>query len=150
MNKDEFYMNKAFNLAKRAIKKEEVPVGAILVYKDKIIASAYNKKDTKKSVLKHAELICIEKASRKLNNWRLNECILYVTLEPCPMCASAIQQARIKRIAYGTQSKNNKNKEIVHKILTEVDANSAVEITCGILENECASLLSNFFKKKRN
>ena len=149
MNFDELYMKKALFYAKKAVNKNEVPVGAIIVYKNKIIASAYNRKDHANSVLKHAELICIQKASKKLHNWRLDDCTLYVTLEPCPMCASAIQQARIKRVVYGAMSKNKKNRPIVDKIFNEIDANQKVEVTTGVLKDDCGKLISEFFKKKR-
>lgn len=150
MKTDEYYMKKAFFLAEKALLIDEVPVGAVLVYKNNVIATAYNKKNKSNNVLKHAELICIEKASRKLGNWRLTDCILYVTLEPCPMCASAIQQARINKIVYGASSKNIKNNQIVEKIFKEADANAPVEIIANILKDDCEKLVSNFFKKKRS
>ena len=142
-------LEQLLKLAQKSNQKNEVPVSAILTYKNKIIASAYNRKDHANSVLKHAELICIQKASKKLHNWRLDDCTLYVTLEPCPMCASAIQQARIKRVVYGAMSKNKKNRPIVDKIFNEIDANQKVEVTTGVLKDDCGKLISEFFKKKR-
>lgn len=150
MKNDEYYMKKALKQAEKAFLLNEVPVGAILVQNGRILASAYNKKDCCNNVLKHAELICIEKASKKLQNWRLNDCILYVTLEPCPMCASAIQQARISCVCYGAKSKNLQNSLIVDKIFSEKGANSIVEVRSGVLEDSCGKIISDFFKKKRD
>ena len=145
----EYYMNKALSCAIKGYKNDEVPVGAIMVYQGKIIASAYNQKDSMNNVLKHAELICIEKASKKLKNWRLNGCTLFVTLEPCPMCASALQQARVDKVVYGTPSTNNKNHYLVDKIFSEVDINQSISYVGGILQEKCGNLLSDFFEKKR-
>lgn len=149
MNYDEYYMKKALIQAKKAYCCNEVPVGAILVKDGKVIASAYNHKDYKNCVLEHAELICIRKASKKLKNWRLNDCTLYVTLEPCPMCASAIQQARISTIVYGASSNNIVNHQIVNKIFHEKGSNMNVNIRTNVCILECSSLISEFFQEKR-
>ena len=100
---DEYYMNLALIQAKKAQKNKEVPVGAIIVKNNKIISKAYNKKEKKKNSIYHAEIIAISKACKKKKNWRLNNCSIYSTLEPCPMCASAIEQSRIKQVIYGLE-----------------------------------------------
>lgn len=145
---NEKYMDLALKLAKKAYKKNEIPVGCVIVYQNKIIGCGYNKKERTKSVLEHAELIAIKKASKKMKNWRLDNCEMYVTLEPCPMCASAIHQSRIKIVYYGCESKNPKNSLITEKIYSDINSNSATT-TCGKNIQETKSLLENFFKKIR-
>ena len=103
---NEYYMKMALNLAKKALKYNEVPVGAIIVKDGKIIAKAYNKKEKTHNVTKHAEIIVISKACRKLKNWRLENCEIYVTMEPCMMCSGAIEQSRLKKIVYGVKNEN--------------------------------------------
>lgn len=142
----EEYMKIALNEAKKSFDKNEVPVGCVIVKNDKIIAKTHNLKEKYKSVLYHAELLAIRKASKKLKNWRLNGCELYVTLQPCPMCSSAIKQARISKIYYGVDNKNN---EISNKILVEKDINSNVNIEEKICEKECKKIIVDFFKNKR-
>ena len=140
---DELYMNIALKEAKKALKKEEIPVGAVIVKDGKIIAKAYNKRNKSNKVKDHAEIIAISKANKKLKNWRLIGCEIYVTLEPCPMCASAIEQSRVKRIITGAVNKNIQSKEITDQILKDK------KITRNIKEEECTSVLNEFFKKKR-
>ena len=101
---NEYYMNIAIKEAKKAYKYEEVPVGAVIVKNNKVIAKAFNKKEKTKNVTKHAEIIAISKACKKLKNWRLEDCIIYVTMEPCMMCSGAIEQSRIKKIVYGVKN----------------------------------------------
>lgn len=144
------YMNLAYDQALLAYAINEVPVGAIIVYRDQIIARAYNQKDSLNCVTKHAEILALEEASRFLNNWRLNECRMYVTLEPCPMCASAIQQARIDTVYYGTSAVNKDNKDIVDKIFNSVNANQKVCLKGPILSDQCTALLQEFFLHIRN
>jgi len=146
---DEYYMDKAIEMAKRAYVEGEIPVGAVIVEKNIIIAEAYNKKDSEKNVTRHAEIIAIEEASKKKGDWRLNDTVMYVTLEPCPMCASAIQQARIGKVVYGCESNINVNKKIIHTIMQEPEYNHYVEISSGIKAEECSQLLKDFFKEKR-
>lgn len=146
---DEYYMDKAIEMAKRAYGEGEIPVGAVIVEKNIIIAEAYNKKDSEKNVTRHAEIIAIEEASKKKGDWRLNDTVMYVTLEPCPMCASAIQQARIGKVVYGCESNINVNKKIIHTIMQEPEYNHYVEISSGIRAGECSQLLKKFFKEKR-
>ena len=145
---DEYYMNLAINEAKKALLKKEVPVGAILVKNNKVIARGFNLKETKKNVISHAEIICIEKASKKINNWRLNDCTLYVTMFPCPMCASAINQARISKLVYGTIPEYADYNNVVN-ILNNNKYGNNVEIVGGILKEKSTLLLQKFFCEKR-
>ena len=140
-------MNLALKEAKRAYSYDEVPIGAVIVKNGEIIAKGYNKKVKTNNVIKHAEIVAIEKACKKLNNWRLNECTIYITMFPCPMCASAINQARFKKIVYGTIP-NLFDKNIVDNILNDKNYGLPVEIYGGILEDECALLIKKFFSEK--
>ncbi len=140
------YMGIALKEAKKSLKENEVPVGCVIVYKNKIIAKAHNKKERKKCVLYHAELIAIKKASKKIKNWRLNECDIYVTVKPCPMCSSAIKQSRIKNVYYGTDNKHN---GISDKIFDEININKKVNVKSNIMEKECKKIIQDFFKKQR-
>ena len=135
---DEYYMNIALKEAKKAVKYNEVPVGAIVVKGNKIISHAYNKREKTNDVTKHAEIIAISKACRKLKNWRLEDCTLYVTMEPCMMCCGAIEQARISKIVYGTR---NENFGCTGKINIK-----NISQTC---EKECTKIVQDFFKNKR-
>lgn len=149
MDIDEFFMKKALLLAKEAFDNDEIPVGAILVKDGSVIAEGFNSKDSQKKVTKHAELIAIESASNQLSDWRLCDTTLYVTMEPCPMCASAIQQSRIKRLVYGCSSNNIENEKIINLILQNAKYNHSVEITKNILDKQCSKIVKNFFKQKR-
>ena len=132
----EEYMLEAIKQAKIAAKHNEIPVGAIIVYKDKIIAKAYNKKEKKQNVLEHAELIAIRKASKIIKNWRLSDCELYVTLEPCPMCASAIKQSRIKTVYAGLKSNDINNEKIIKMIFNNNYNNGNVTYNCGYFSED--------------
>ena len=149
MYSDEYFMKKALLLAKEAYNNEEIPVGAVIVKDNVIIAEAYNQKDSAKMVTKHAELIAIEKASIVQEDWRLCDSTIYVTMEPCPMCAGAIQQARLKRVVYGCSSNIYENTKIINKILQNPQYNHYVDIKKGVLEEECSNLIKHFFKSKR-
>ncbi len=146
----EEYMLEAIKQAEIAAKHNEIPVGAIIVYKDKIIAKAYNKKEKKQNVLEHAELIAIRKASKIIKNWRLSDCELYVTLEPCPMCASAIKQSRIKTVYAGLKSNDINNEKIIKMIFNNNYNNGNVTYNCGYFSEDIEKLMQNFFKNKRN
>ena len=146
---NEKFMNIAIKMAKKAEKRGEMPVGCVIVYKNKIISKGYNKKEKLKTALAHAEVIAIKKANKKLKNWRLNDCELYVTLEPCPMCASLIHQSRIKKIYFGCFNNNKNNSDIIKKILVDKNSNNVVNISGPFLEDECTKILKNFFKKRR-
>ena len=137
LNLDEYYMKKAYKEAKKAYKKGEVPVGAIIVNKNKVISKGYNKTEKKHDVTKHAEIEAIQKASKKIKNWRLNECTIYVTMEPCLMCKGAIINSRIQKIVYGVSNKYNKK------------INSNLKIVQNVCESECKDLLQSFFKRLR-
>ncbi|MBQ2947001.1 MAG: nucleoside deaminase [Bacilli bacterium] len=136
---NEFYMNIAIKEAKKAYKYEEVPVGAVIVKNNKVISKAYNKKEKTRNVTKHAEIIAISKACKKLKNWRLDDCEIYVTMEPCMMCSSAIEQSRIKKIVYGVKNENYGSTKLLKN----------VEIISQISEKECKNLIQSFFKKRR-
>ena len=140
---DELYMNIALKEAKKALKKEEIPVGAVIVKDGKVIAKAYNKRNKSNKIKDHAEIIALSKANKKLKNWRLIGCDIYITLEPCPMCASAIEQSRVRRIITGAVNKNSQSKDIADQILKEK------KVTRKVKEEECAQVLNEFFKKKR-
>lgn len=140
---DEYYMNIAIKEAKKAFKKDEIPVGAVIVLNGKVISKAFNKKNKTNKVKDHAEILAIDKANKRLRNWRLEDCEIYITLEPCPMCASSIEQSRIKRIITGAVNKNNETSNISSTILKNKDW------TKGIQEKECTELLNEFFKLKR-
>ncbi len=133
--------------AKKAYDDNEVPIGSIIVKSNKIVSKAHNLKETKNNVLCHAELLAINKACNKLKNWRLNDCILYTTLFPCPMCASAIQQARIKKVVYLNNSNNNFAQNISNEILSNKNSNHQVLIEKLHLED---NLINSFFKKIRD
>lgn len=146
---NEKYMLEALKEAKKSYKNGDVPVGAIIVKNNKIIARAHNLKEQKKIATKHAEIIAIEKACRKLKTWHLDECILYVTLEPCLMCAGAIIQSRIKKLVYATASEKFGFIESIDQVLNNNKNNHEVKIEKGICEIESQLLLKNFFKNKR-
>lgn len=146
---DEKYMQIALKEAEKAEKKGEVPIGAVIVHEDKVIATGYNHRETTQTTLSHAELIAIEKANKVLNSWRLEDCILYVTLEPCPMCAGAIVQSRIKRVVYGASDPKAGCAGTLMNLLQEDMFNHQVEVTSGVLKEECSALLSDFFRQLR-
>lgn len=146
---DERFMREAIKQAKKAISNGDVPIGCVIVQNGKIIARGYNKRNARKTTLAHAELIAIEKASKKVGDWRLEDCVMYITLEPCQMCAGAIVQARIPKVVVGAM---NKKAGCAGSILNlfQVDAfNHQVEFEHGVLESECSEMLSEFFKKLR-
>ncbi len=139
---DNYFMNKALELAKKAYDLDEVPVGCVVVYNNEIIASGFNRKEIDGISTYHAEILAINDACKKLGTWRLDDCILYTTMEPCMMCTGAIIQSRIGRVVYGT--KNNS-----FGYLNKID-NPKIEIIGGILNDECLSIISAFFKEKRD
>lgn len=149
MNEDEKFMQIAILEAEKAKEKEEVPIGAIIVYQDQVIATGHNVRESTQTTLSHAELIAIEKANNVMNSWRLEDCTLYVTLEPCPMCAGAIVQSRIKRVVYGASDPKAGCAGTLMNLLQEDKFNHQVEVTRGILEEECSVLLTDFFKQLR-
>lgn len=145
---DEIYMNAAVLEAKRAAEIGEVPVGAVVVCDGEIVSSAFNTRETDKNALCHAELKAIDAACKKLGGWRLHKCDIYVTLEPCPMCAGAIVNSRIKRVVFG--AKDEKAGAFGTKLdLNGFELNHRPEICGGVMEKECANLLSRFFSSLR-
>ena len=146
---DKYFMGQALKEASKAYKKNEIPVGAVIVENNKIIARGYNKKDSTGIVNKHAEMVAIEKANKKKKDWRLNDCTIYVTLEPCPMCASAIQQSRMSRVVYGCSSNNSLNSKIIREIFNSDNSNNQIQIKSGVLSDECSCILKQFFSLKR-
>ena len=145
----EKYMKEALKQAQKAYDINEVPVGAIIVKDDKIIARAYNLKETKQDTTKHAEIIAIQKASKKLNAWRLTDCEMYVTLEPCSMYAGAIIQARINKVYIGTMDPKTGACGSIYNMFKDYKFNHNVEVEYGIMKNECEVMLKSFFKKLR-
>lgn len=149
MNNKEYFMKLALKEAEKAYKKNEVPVGVIIVKNNKIIARAYNKKEKNKNSISHAEIIAIKKASKKITNWRLNECEMYITLEPCCMCTGAIINSRIKKIYVGTEEPKTGACGSIVNLLEIYKNESKVEIEFGICKNECSDILKKFFKMRR-
>lgn len=149
MTTDERYMKEAMKQAKKAYALGEVPIGCVIVYQDKIIGRGYNRRNTDKSTLSHAEITAIKKASKAMGDWRLEECTLYVTLEPCQMCSGAIVQARIPRVVMGCRNQKAGCAGSVLNILQEPAFNHQVEITEGILGEACSNMLTEFFKELR-
>lgn len=146
---DRRYMYEAIKQAKKAEKVEDVPIGCVIVSEGKIIARGYNKRNKKKSTLCHAEIEAIGRATKKLGDWRLDNCTMYVTLEPCPMCAGAIVQARIRRVVIGAMNPKAGCAGSIINLLQMDGFNHKVEITTGIYEKECGELMKNFFAKLR-
>ena len=146
INKDIYFMKEALKEAKKAFQKNEIPVGCVIVHNDKIIARGHNLRQTKKSVLGHAEIITIQKANKKLNAWILDECTMYVTLEPCAMCAGAILQSRIKRLVFGAYEPKHGACGSIINLLDNNEFNHQVEITSNVWDNESSELLKNFFQ----
>ena len=146
---DEKYMKEAIRQAKKAYRIDEVPIGCIIVYEDRIIARGYNKRNLKKSTLAHAELLAIQKASRVIGDWRLEGCTMYITLEPCQMCAGAIVQARIPRVVIGSMNPKAGCAGSVLNLLNMKAFNHQVELVQGVMEKECTELLQGFFKELR-
>ena len=149
MNADEKYMRAAIGQARKAGAIGEVPIGCVIVYEDKIIARGYNRRTIDNNVLSHAEIIAIKKACKKMGDWRLEGCTMYVTLEPCPMCAGAIVQARIPKVVIGCMNPKAGCAGSVLDLLHEDGFNHQVEMESGVLEEECSRLMKDFFKALR-
>lgn len=149
MESKEKFMREAIRQARKAEKIEEVPIGCVIVFENKIIARGYNRRNTDKNTLAHAELSAIKKASKKLGDWRLEGCTMYVTLEPCQMCAGAIVQARIDKVVIGSMNPKAGCAGSILNLLQVPAFNHQVSIETGILEEECSVMLSGFFRKLR-
>ncbi len=145
-SKDEHYMKKALRQAQRAASLGEVPIGCVIVCGDKVVGRGCNMRNTKKTTLAHAEITAIDKASKKLGDWRLEGCTMYVTLEPCQMCSGAIVQSRLDRVVIGAKNPKAGCAGSILNLLDMEQFNHRVEITNGVLENECSKLLKSFFK----
>jgi tRNA(adenine34) deaminase len=146
---DEKYMKEAMKQAKKALKAGDVPIGCVIVYEDKIIARGYNKRNAKKTTLAHAELLAMAKASKVIGDWRLEDCTMYVTLEPCQMCAGAIVQARIPKVVIGTMNPKAGCAGSVLNLLNVEQFNHQVEVIYDVLKEECSVMLSDFFRSLR-
>lgn len=149
MDLDEKYMRLAIDEAKKAEMIGEVPIGAIIVYDKKVIASGYNQREKNQTTLSHAELLAIKAANEYIGSWRLEDCTLYVTLEPCPMCAGAIVQSRIPRIVYGANDPKAGCTGTLMNLCNENRFNHQSNVTSGVLAEECGTMLTNFFKEIR-
>lgn len=145
----EKYMREALKQAEKAYKLGEVPIGCVIVYRDRIIGRGYNRRNTDKSTLSHAEITAIRKAGKFIGDWRLEDCTLYVTLEPCQMCAGAIVQARIPRVVIGCMNPKAGCAGSILNILQMPAFNHQAEVTTGVLESECSNMLVAFFKELR-
>ena len=144
------FLDLAFKYAEKAYKNNEVPIGAVIVKDNKVIGYGYNQKEKKNSVLEHAEIIAIRMASKKFNNWRLDDCDIYVTLDPCPMCASAIKQARIKNIYSALSNLDKENEKVVVDILKSDKTNPEVTLISNIEPDKSKKILNSFFNIKRD
>ena len=149
MNPDEKYMKEAIKQAKKAYALGEVPIGCVIVYQDKIIGRGYNRRNTDRNTLAHAEITAINKASKKMGDWRLEGCTLYVTLEPCQMCAGAIVQARITEVVMGSMNPKAGCGGSILNILEMPEFNHQVHVKRGVLEDACSAMLKTFFKELR-
>ena len=148
MNKE--YLDLAIDYAKQAFDSNEVPIGAVIVKDNKVIGYGYNQKEKKQSVVEHAEIIAIRMAEQTLNNWRLNDCDIYVSLDPCPMCASAIKQARIKNVYSAVSNSDENNLKIITNIFAKDHTNPEVEFKTNLSVDKSKELLNKFFEKQRN
>ena len=149
LSPDEKYMKEALKQAKKAYAIDEVPIGCVIVQNGKIIARGYNRRNTDKNTLAHAELAAIKKASKKTGDWRLEDCEMFVTLEPCQMCAGAIVQSRMKRVVIACMNQKSGCAGSVLNLLQMQQFNHQVEITYGVLEEDCSKMLSQFFRELR-
>lgn len=149
MNQDEKFMLLALKEAKKALLIDEVPVGCVIVYNNKVIARGYNKREKEHDATSHAEINAIRKASKKINNWRLCDMDLYVTVEPCIMCAGAIMWSRFRRVIYGAKDPKGGALGTSINIFDTPNINHHPEIIGGVLEEECSSIIKNYFKEKR-
>ncbi len=149
LTKDEKYMKEAIRQARKAWKLAEVPIGCVIVREDQIIARGYNRRNTDKNTLAHAELLAIRRASKAVGDWRLEDCTMYITLEPCQMCAGAIVQARMKRVVIGSRNSKAGCAGSVLNLLNMPEFNHQVELTEGVLEEACSAMLTDFFRELR-
>lgn len=149
MEQDIQFMKQAMKEAEKACKKDEVPIGAVLVKDGKVISRGHNTRETKQISTHHAEINCIEKACKKIGTWRLEDCTLYVTLEPCPMCAGAIFQSRIKKVVFGAYDPKGGSYGSCFNLNDVKGLNHYPEVVGGVCQEECSTILKEFFRKKR-
>lgn len=150
MTREEKYMKLALKEAKKALLIDEVPIGCVIVKDDKVIARSFNTREKDKLVTSHCEINAIKKASKKLNDWQLVDCELYVTLEPCPMCAGAIYQSRIKKVVYGASDIKQGALGSSFNLYDIDTLNHHPKIISGVMKEECSQIIKDFFKEKRN
>ena len=148
-NLDEKYMREAIKQAKKAYALGEVPIGCVIVYKDKIIGRGYNRRTIDKNTIAHAEMMAIKKASKKMDDWRLEDCTMYVTLEPCQMCSGAIVQSRMKKVVIGCMNPKAGCAGSILNLLQMEEFNHQVELEIGVLGEECSAMMKQFFKELR-
>lgn len=149
LSQDEKYMKEAIRQAKKAYSIGEVPIGCVIVYEDQIIARGYNRRTIDKNTLAHAELIAIRRASRKMDDWRLEGCTMYVTLEPCQMCSGAIVQSRMKKVVVGCMNPKAGCAGSIFNLLQVPQFNHQVELETGVLEEACSTMMKEFFRELR-
>ncbi|MFS0749689.1 tRNA adenosine(34) deaminase TadA [Oceanobacillus sp. 1P07AA] len=149
VSQDELFMAAAIREARRAWILNEVPIGAVIVHEGEIIGKGFNLRESMQATLTHAELLAMQEANNEIGSWRLEDCTLYVTLEPCPMCAGAIVQSRMKRVVYGAPDPKAGCAGSLMNLLNEPQFNHQVEVTSGILEQQCSTILKEFFKELR-
>ena len=146
---DEKYMKQALKLAEKAYENGDVPIGCVIVYDGKVIGRGYNRRNKDKTTLAHAEILAIKKASKVIGDWRLEDCTMYVTLEPCQMCAGAIVQARVDRVVIGSMNRKAGCAGSILNLLQMKEFNHQTDLHKGVLEEECSQMLSDFFRKLR-
>lgn len=146
---DQKYMELALQEAKKAYELREIPIGAVLVCDDEIVATAHNFRELGHDATAHAELMVIQEACQKLGRWRLSDCTLYVTIEPCPMCAGAIVNSRIKRVVYGSYDIKGGAVESLFNVLSHPKLNHQPEVVSGVMQKECSQIMKDFFKMRR-
>ena len=146
---DEHFMGEALRLAGEAYKREEIPVGALLVYEDRILTGNFNRREELNDATAHAEILVLREAGRLLGSWRLPETTLYVTLEPCPMCAGALLQARVSRLVFGARDPKAGAVVSLYDMLRDTRLNHRMEYTEGVLQEQCAAILRKFFQERR-
>jgi tRNA(adenine34) deaminase len=147
--KDRYFMRLAIDEAKKAEAIGEVPIGAVIVFRDEVVAAAHNLRETTQNAVTHAELMAIQEACEKVGSWRLEDMTLYVTLEPCPMCSGAILQSRIPRVVYGARDPKAGAVDSLYRLLNDHRLNHECEVTEGVLSDECGMLLTTFFRNLR-
>jgi tRNA(adenine34) deaminase len=146
---DQRFMQMALAEAAAAATEDEVPIGAVIVHEGQVLAAAHNQREQLRDPTAHAEMIAITQAATALNSWRLENCTLYVTLEPCPMCAGALLQSRVKRVVYGADDPKAGAVKTLYQLLDDARLNHRAEVTSGVLAEECGRVLSEFFQQKR-